>query len=178
MKTLALLLLLPAVVTPALAEDEILKKFLPATDGVRACWSSDFSHKPAGQKVIGLQLNMQVEDDREENDRFLWNFELVATQTDAPKASGIGNCLENEDGTIYCGIECEGGGVDVTLLDNGNVNVSLEDSGYIRLLTCGYSGERVDLRAGPYDKNYELVALPVEQCPEVINLGDDLPWID
>jgi hypothetical protein len=63
MKTLALLVL-PVLITPAFAEDEILEKFLPATDGVRACWSSNFPDKPAGQKVTSLQLNMQVEDDR------------------------------------------------------------------------------------------------------------------
>jgi hypothetical protein len=175
MKTLALLLLLPVLITPVLAEDEILEKFLPATDGVRACWGSDFPDRPAGQKVTAMQLNMQVEDDRQENDRFLWNFELVATQTDSPKASGIGNCLSSYEGEpISCGIECDGGGVHVTLLPSGNISVDLEAVGYIRLLTCGAEGERVSLKSGPHDKVYELAALPVEQCPEVINHGDDL----
>ena len=178
MKKLAFLVAL--IATPALAqEDSILEKFLPATDGVRACWGSDFPDKPAGQKATQMQLNMQVEDDREENDRYLWNFELVATQTDAPRASAIGNCIGSyPDKPISCGVECDGGGVHVTLLPSGNISVDLETVGFIRLLTCGADGEEVTLRAGEFDKTYKLAALPVEQCPEVINVGDDLMGLE
>jgi hypothetical protein len=66
----------------------------------------------------------------------------------------------------------------VTLLESGNVSVDLETAGFIRLLACGTDGDRVVLEAGPFDKTYELAALPAEQCPEVINPGDDLSGVD
>ncbi len=70
-----------------------------------------------------------------------------------------------QDGKIFCGVECDGGGVFVTRREDGSLMVSFDDMWGIRMSdSCGEE-EGVEFKPGKDDKAFRLDPLPVSQCP-------------
>lgn len=176
LSVLALLLLAPLT---AVAEDfGTLTTFLEPRDGALACWdrtySADHLAKHPDQKVEAMKFTLEY-DEIEPNEDWVdghkaYYFELQAKLRGKPgRARAVGDCFFTPDKVIFCGIECDGGGVAVSRAKNGeDLFIDLERSGYIRMTySCGVDDgqeETINLEPEPDDRNFLLQPLPVSQC--------------
>lgn len=156
-----------------------LAKLVPPRDGERACFSRayDAKHLQAhpDQKVarIDFTLSYYIHEPDEywpqgqRNYYFRLQAELRDRKASRP-LSAAGECSPSADGKgIWCGVECDGGGVVIERRDGGKLLVDLEATGRIRM-TEGCDGEEedsVDLVPGKDDKTFLLAPLAAAQCP-------------
>lgn len=156
-----------------LEHDGLLPTFVRPEHGAKACWARTYgAEHMAGlpdQKVAAMSLSLQFkrEASRWSDERNMYNYHLDVRFRDGRKARALGNCLPEGDKGIWCGVECDGGSVDVYHAEEGAIVVDLEASGFIRLQYCGEDAERIVLRPGTADRQFRLLPLPEAECPEV-----------
>jgi hypothetical protein len=163
-------LLLCAV--PVLAGE--LRDFVAARDGASACWGrvydTDHLAKHPDQQVKAMSLTVTFMKETEFADaQYAFRLEAELRGGIAGEQSGV---CSNQDGQVFCGVDCDGGGVYVSRRGDGNVLIDLETIGSIWMVTaCGEDdGEQEGfmLKSGVDDKEFLLSPLPAKACKPVV----------
>lgn len=150
-----------------------LDAFVAAKDGASSCWSrvydADHLAKHPDQKVKAMSLAVTyMEETAESAEQYVFRMEAELRGGVAGKQ--FGNCYAQE-GKMFCGVDCDGGGVYVSSRNNGNVLVDLETIGSMWMVTgCGEDEgeeEGFSLQSGVDDKEFLLSALPAKACKAV-----------
>ncbi|SEQ53958.1 hypothetical protein SAMN05428969_3439 [Devosia sp. YR412] len=146
-----------------------LDSFVAASDGATNCWSRayDAKHMAAhpDQQVVAMDLAvtfMAQSDIGPEQ----YVFRLEATMRDGTQGQAVGPCMADGN-EMWCGVECDGGGVYVSTRSGGNVLVDLERRGSIWMSTsCGDENfdEGFSLDSGRDDKQFLLSQLLPQFC--------------
>ena len=146
-----------------------LDAFVAASDGASACWSRqyDAAHLAAHphQQVTAMDFTVSYWDETAINPA-QYVFRLEADLRDGTHGTAIGPCSAEGD-TMWCGVECDGGGVYISSRSGGNVLVDLERIGNIAMTNgCAEAilDEGFSLQSGVDDKQFLLHALPPRQC--------------
>lgn len=180
---LAAVLLIGAGVLPGFAQtvepgrEGPLADIVQPTDGARACYSRvyDAAHLKAHphQQIteMSFRLAYYIHDPDETYPKGQRNyyFELAAKRRgDSRRLTAGGECAPTETGSIFCGVECDGGGVGLAASGKHKVLVDLEAAGRLRMtLSCGgdEEGEGVVLEPGRDDKTFLLGRVADADCP-------------
>lgn len=147
-----------------------LRALFPAEINVPACYARTYDAKHLAdhpqQKVTAMELRLVLrtvgsDDDSARGHLFQMRVKMRGSK---PIMSGVGPCMV-EGGKVFCGIECDGGGVFAKKRDDGSLVVSFDDMWGIRLSDgCGEEEEeRAELLPGKDDKAFRLD--PVANCP-------------
>jgi hypothetical protein len=125
-----------------------LEDFVPAESGASACWQRlyDEAHLAGhpDQQVTAMTLLMSYLT-FEDGSEGMHYFGLDVSLRDGRKGSTSGGCWLSE-GTVRCGVDCDGGGLVLSRNADGSVLADLDAYGYIRIESeCG--GARASRRA-------------------------------
>ena len=147
-----------------------LDDFVPAEAGASACWQRlyDETHLDGhpDQQVTAMTLLMSylTFEDGSEGMRY---FGLDVSLRDGRKGTTSGGCWLSE-GTVRCGVDCDGGGLVLTRNGDGSVLADLEAYGYISLESeCGGGEgelESFPLEPGLDDKQFLLLPADAKLC--------------
>ena len=146
-----------------------LTDFVPAEDGAAACWQRvyDGAHLAAhpDQQVTAMTLSMTFEK-YDAADTGMHYFAVDVALRDGRKGTTAGGCWVY-DGAVRCGVDCDGGGLELSLDGSGNLRADLEAYGYVRIESeCG-GGEEADtfeLLPGIDDKLFLLHRAEAKVC--------------
>lgn len=145
----------------AVVADE-LTDLVPAETGAAACWQRIYdaphlaAHPDQQVAAMTLSLNFAAYDD---TDPGMHYFGMDVTLRDGRRGETGGACRTNDDGRVNCGVECDGGGVQIRLRPDGSLLADLEAYGFIRVEgECASSGEgsSFSLEPGLDDKQFLL----------------------
>lgn len=152
-----------------------LATLVPPRDGARACYFRvyDAAHlaKHPRQKVTEMRFRLAYH--VHEPDQFFpagqrnYYFQLDARLRDQKKMlSASGECML-QDGQIFCGVECDGGGVMIDRSRRDRLLVDLESVGRIRMAPPCDDGEEegYDLLPGEDDRTFLLDGDLASACP-------------
>ncbi|MDH4987555.1 hypothetical protein QEZ47_18940 [Aminobacter anthyllidis] len=155
-----------------------LANFIPPAAGARACFGRvyDAAHLKAHpqQRVTEMQFRLAyyIHDPDEFSPKGQRNyyFEVLARLRGhkQPKPlTAMGECRPTEDGkAIFCGVDCDGGGVMVKRSGDGKIMVDLEALGRLRMtVDCGEDEDGIEVTSGADDKRFLLSKLPDAECP-------------
>lgn len=155
-----------------------LANFAPPADGARACFSRiyDAEHLRKHPKQTVTEIQFRIAYYVHEPDAYFprgqrnYYFRLEAKVKGlGRKLSTGGECGLAEDGRkIFCGVECDGGGVMVSrAARQDQILVDLKATGRLRMtLGCDADEEdALELTPGADDKSFLLAAVPVASCP-------------
>jgi hypothetical protein len=152
-----------------------LKRLVPPGKDSRLCVARtyDAEHLQAHpkQRVTDMTLSIRYtplseedatliakDDGGIEKQYFRYDFLLAAKTRDRKETLyASGDCSSAQG--IGCGVDCDGGGIDIEPVEggNGSILVRISDSGYIRMsFGCGGEEHEVDLKAGEDDKVFRL----------------------
>ena len=146
-----------------------LDAFVDARDGATTCWSRayDGRHMAAHPDQQVTAMDLAVTYMAESNiGPAQYVFRLEAQMRDGRRGEAIGPCMADGD-QMWCGVECDGGGVYVSTRSGGNVVVDLERRGAIWMSTgCGEENfeEGFSLQSGLDDKQFLLSELLPQFC--------------
>jgi hypothetical protein len=171
-----------AATGPAAAEDAPyakLKAFLPPAPDAKACYVRIYDAKHLEQHpkqrvtemILFLRCTILSEDEAviEATDDggtkkhyFDYDFTLAAKVRDRSETLyAAGDCAAAE--AIGCGVDCNGGGVEVEPAAGGNDTILVKLERIRMTLGCS-DGEDFELEAGEDDKVFKLAKSPVETC--------------
>jgi hypothetical protein len=173
--TMLLLALCPVAApadTVAVGKEGRLLQVLKAEPGARACFRRvyDAKHLKAHPKQTVTEMEFRLAYHKFPADEFYpqgqrnYYFDLlVKRRGHAETASGGGECAPQGD-KIFCGVECDGGGLNLEPV-NGGVRLSFGDMWGIRLSEgCDETDEgNAELTPGADDKTFLLT--PIADCP-------------
>lgn len=153
-----------------------LASFAPPTAGARACFRRQYdqAHLGAHPRQQVTEMEFRIAYYIHEPDEFSpkgqrnYYFEILAKLRGQKQSlTAMGECTNAEGGDIFCGVECDGGGVNVKRTDGGKVLVDLESLGRLRMtLGCGEDeADSIELTPGKDDKRFLLSRLPDAECP-------------
>jgi uncharacterized protein YodC (DUF2158 family) len=151
----------PTLAVSSVAAEE-LTSFVQAQAGTYKCWSRQYSESHLAehpdQLVTAMDFTLQFDQDFQ-------FFELNATLRGGQTGQSTGTCSEYE-GVISCGVDCDGGSVDLTHGADGKVMLDLTRSGYIRMTdSCGEDeADGFSLEAGIDDKQFLLGPVRGKAC--------------
>jgi uncharacterized protein YodC (DUF2158 family) len=151
----------PALAVSSVAAEE-LTSFVQAQEGAYKCWSRQYSDAHLAQHpdqlVTAMDFTLQFDQD-------FHFFELNATLRGGQTGQSTGTCSEYE-GVISCGVDCDGGSVDLSHDADGKVMLDLTRSGYIRMTdSCGEDeAGGFALEAGKDDKEFLLSPVGGKAC--------------
>lgn len=168
--------------TPALAQDarteRIFAPFVKAEPGARACWrrqySADHLAQHPDQLVTDIEFRLAYEvfgpEQGFDEPVHARPFQLlVSRRGDDRRLVAAGDCLSQPDGRIFCGIECDGGGVYLRERTQGRILIGFEDMWGIAVSECGSDhedGYAEPLEPGKDDKEFLLSRVGDAQCPQ------------
>lgn len=180
-----LALLLSAPAAPGLAQaiepgaEGKLAALVKPRAGARACWARTYDRKHLDahphQKVTEMRFRLAYH--VFPPDRYFpkgqrnYYFELQARlrgHSGGKPLEASGECSPTEDGKgIWCGVECDGGGVMISRRDGGKLLVDLQSTGRIRMTEgCDESDEDgIDLEPGRDDRAFLLSPVEAAECP-------------
>lgn len=187
---LFLLALLLAISAATAADDNALyaklRALVPPGENSRLCASRvyDAEHlkQHPKQQVTAMTLSIRYTPLKEdeailvakgerdiEKQYFRYDFLLAAKTRDRKKTLfASGDCSSAEG--IGCGVDCDGGGIDIEPVPGGNGSIfaRISDSGYIRM-SFGCSGDLhdSDLKAGEDDKVFRLDKADAAICDTI-----------
>lgn len=170
------LLLLPGAalaqaITPG-KEGELAKIVAPK-DGEVACFSRSYDKKHLtahpNQQVTDVQFRLTYYQHEPDGNfpkgQRNYYFQMLAKTRNHPKRlTAMGECGPKGSG-IFCGVECDGGGVMLKRRDGGKLLVDLEAMGRIRMSESCDDEEGVEIESGKDDKTFLLDPLKASQCP-------------
>ncbi|AMS40280.1 hypothetical protein AA2016_1346 [Aminobacter aminovorans] len=160
-----------------------LANFIPPEAGARACFGRiyDEAHLKAHPKQQVTEMQFRIAYYIHEPDAFYpkgqrnYYFEVLARlrgHKQAKPLSAMGECSPSDDGkSIFCGVDCDGGGVMVKRSVGGKIVVDLEALGRLRMTSdCGEDEEGgVELLSGADDKRFLLSKQASSECPAYDN---------
>lgn len=154
---------------------DALATFVAPQEGAKACWAvtydADFLAKHPNQQVKHLAMAMHYRREAPESDgdetRLLALYALSVEFRDGRRGKALGNCLPGDGGAIWCGVECDGGSVDVRHGPEGSLILDLSRTKQIRLQYCGDAGEKIFLRASGDVQSYALTPVNRDKCPDI-----------
>lgn len=158
-------------VVPVLAPE--LAALFPAEANATLCYARkyDASHMAAhpDQKVTGITIRLVNRLVTDESDDMAQGtlFQLeVRRRGDRETLEASGPCMV-EGGKVFCGVECDGGGLYAKKRDDGSLLLSFDDMWGIRMTPdCGDEEEDAkELLPGKDDKAFRLDPLPASACP-------------
>jgi hypothetical protein len=157
-----------------------LKALLPPAPDARACYVRTYDAKHLEQHpkqrvtemILFIRYTILGEDEAHlvatddgglEKQYFDYDFTLAAKVRDRSETLyASGDCTSAQG--IGCGVDCDGGGVEVEPVAGSNNDTILVKLERIRMtLGCG-EGDDVELEAGDDDKVFKLAKGPVETC--------------
>ena len=150
-----------------------LTDFVPAEPGASACWqriySPDHLADHPDQQVTAMTFAMNfLKYDAE--DAGLHYFGVDVTLRDGRSGTTGGGCWVY-DGVVRCGVDCDGGGMELSLDDAGNLRADLDAYGYMRVESeCG-GGEEMEtfeLLPGVDDKLFLLHRADAKLCKALL----------
>lgn len=182
--------LIAVICTPATGqeikpgEEGALGLLLAPEQGAHACWrriySKDHLARHPAQTVADIEFRLTYQTFGPDGDfpepLHSYFFQLLAKRRGAEKhLQAIGNCMIRQDGRVFCGVECDGGGVYVRPKeDAGRILVSFDEMWGIALSECGEETEEPDavpLEPGMDDKSFLLGRLDDASCPAYEDWG-------
>lgn len=164
----------PAGAQPVMpGEEGELVNFLPPEVGRRVCYARVYSQqhlaKHPKQKVAEIQFRLTYyrhePDDYTPQGQRNYYFEVLARlrgQNDL--MTSMGECTP-AGSSIFCGVDCDGGGVNVTRRPPDKILVSLAEMGRLRMTNGCDESDSVDLEAGEDDKEFLLTKTEDASCP-------------
>ena len=172
---LAMLILTVAAFSQAIApgEEGPLKEILPPEPGTQICFarSYDAAHlaKHPKQKVTDIKFHLayykhEVDEGYPDGQRNYYFALLAKRRGETQFATAFGECSTYE-GNIRCGVDCDGGGVNIAKSGDG-ISIAFGDSWGISLTNeCG-SGDVAApaLEPGEDDKEFRLTKS--DDCPK------------
>jgi len=164
------LMAITVLCAPALAGE--LDAFVPPQDGATVCWSRlyDAAHltQHPEQKVSQMGLALTYHGPANDLGEY-YQFRLEAQLRDGTRGFATGPC-EARNGKMWCGVECDGGGVAVGLRNGGAVLLDLTETGYIRLAeSCdAEEADGFELMAGRDDRTFLLGGASAKECKAMI----------
>ena len=176
---LGALALAGALSAPALAqvvapgEEGELANFLPPRPDTQICYArkygADHLQAHPAQTVTEIAFRLayyrhEPDDTYKEGQRNYYFAMLAKRRSDAKALTAFGECRPNGD-RIWCGVECDGGGVGVSRKPGDKVLVSLGEDGRIRMSEGCDEEEAVDLEAGADDREFLLGRVEGAACP-------------
>jgi hypothetical protein len=164
MKRLMLSILATLACTAVPAQDLAVA----ARDGESGCWRRDYdpAHLAAhpDQQVTAMALAIVYRDRGDGLPYYAYGLE--ASLRDGWRGMAQSTC-HPYGAVLRCSVDCDGGGVDVSRRDNGDVLVDLEAVGYI-VLTGGCGAEEgeetFELTPGKDDRQFLLHAADAKLC--------------
>ena len=157
--------------TPALADT--LENFLPPKEGATACFRRIYDaghlekHKDQTVTEIRFRIAYAVFWDEEygEQARY-YAFQLLAKRRgDDRELKTSGTCSKNSEGRIFCGVECDGGGLYFEPRSAQSIVLEFGDSdGILMSASCSEDENTEVLRPGKDDKSFRLDRLPSTHC--------------
>ena len=167
----ACLCFVPVIALPALAGE--LDAFVAAEDGALSCWSrvydADHLASHPDQMVSAMTFGVSYMAETSEFGE-QYSFWLEASLRDGARGYTTGPC-NAYDGKMWCGVECDGGGIYVEARADGDVLIDLETHGYIRMSgSCGSSDENgiSGLESGKDDKLFLLQPTASKACKAAV----------
>ncbi|WP_269931457.1 hypothetical protein [Aminobacter sp. HY435] len=156
-----------------------LASFVSPQAGARACFRRvyDQAHLKGHPKQAVTEMQFRIAYYIHDPDEFApkgqrnYYFQLLAKLRDTKQAkplSAMGECSPTADGkAIFCGVDCDGGGVKVKRNDAGKILVDLEAIGRLRMTAdCGEDEDNAfELTSGTDDKRFLLSQVPDSECP-------------
>ncbi|MFZ1680222.1 MAG: hypothetical protein WAT70_04320, partial [Rhizobiaceae bacterium] len=150
-----------------------LAALFPAEPNVPACYGRAYDARhlaqhPA-QQVTGIAMRFVQRESGADPDipgvGHLFQLQ-VKRRGDARFLKALGPCMA-EDGRVFCGVECDGGGLYAKKRDDGALILSFDESWGIRMTTTCDEDEAdaAELLPGADDKVFRLDPLPASQCP-------------
>jgi hypothetical protein len=158
--------------TVAPGEEGALKEILPPTPGEHICFARayDAAHLKAHPKQTVSYIEFRLAYYRHDPDANFpegqrdYYFDLRAKRKGSADMASTGGECNSREGTIFCGVDCDGGGVFLKKGDAG-VTLSFGDMRGISMSSeCGGGEEGgADLLPGQDDKEFKLTK--IEACP-------------
>ncbi|MGH6734946.1 MAG: hypothetical protein ACRECX_02545 [Methyloceanibacter sp.] len=175
-----LLFCMTGVVGTALAEDAAgakIEALLPPNPGAEVCYArvydADHLKRHPKQRVTEMIFSLRYltfeenEDGTPEEANYQYWFTLAAKLRGNPEMHYANGACGSSSGVIGCGVECDGGGIELEPRADGDLLARLErdgGEGFIRLTPgCG-DEEGVTLEAGEDDKVFKLPKVPEATC--------------
>ncbi len=159
-------------------EEGALGQLLAPRDDARACWRRSYSKDHlAGhplQTVADIEFRLAYKtfgpDDDYPEQLHSYLFQLLVQRRGAEKRlQAGGNCWLERDDRVFCGVECDGGGIFVRQrAEAGRILVSFDEMWGIALSECGEETgepEAVPLEPGRDDKSFLLARVDDAACP-------------
>ena len=157
-------------------EERQIADLLPPVPGARICFARDYdeahlkAHPDQRVRSMGLRLAYYAHDPDQYDPKGQRNyhFELsTVLREDDRELSAGGDCVPADDGrNIWCGVECDGGGVLIRrAAAKGKILVDLGSTGRIRMSEGCDDEAGMDLEPGSDDKLFLLSELPAPSCP-------------
>ncbi|MHA6298810.1 hypothetical protein [Devosia sp. CAU 1758] len=172
MKAKAILAGIVTLVTGTVLAAE-LTEFVPAEDGAAACWQRvyDGEHLAAhpDQQVTAMTLSMSFEK-YDAADSGMHYFAVDVALRDGRRGTTAGGCWVY-DGAARCGVDCDGGGMELALDGTGNLLADLDAYGYMRVESeCGggEEAETFELLPGIDDKLFLLHRAEAKVCKSLL----------
>lgn len=158
---IASMALLPAA---AFAQSRDLFAGLSPGDGICFGRTYDRAHlaKHPHQQVTSMDMSFGVSPKTEFGDSFNI-FQMDVTLRDGTSGTARGECRSEGD-AMFCGVDCDGGGVFIKLRNADQMLVDLERKGTIAMsYSCGEE-EGFPLQSGRDDKTFLLTRMPPQFC--------------
>jgi hypothetical protein len=150
-----------------------LADFVPAETDATSCWQRIYSEAHLAshpdQQVTAMTLLMSYEQ-FEDTSEGMHYFGVDVALRDGRKGTTGGGCWLS-DGAVRCGVDCDGGGLELSLNADGSVLADLEAYGYIRIDSeCGggEGAESFPLEPGLDDKQFLLHVADAKQCKALL----------
>lgn len=170
--TLILLLAAPAMAgTVEPGKEGPLAGIVPPSPGAHACFKRVYDEKHLAahpkQSVREIEFRLayhrfEADENYPQGQRNYYFDLLVRRKGEAGRASGGGECSPTDSG-IFCGIDCDGGGIFLKQ-DRQGILLEFGDMWGIRMGSeCGGGGEGADLVPGGDDRSFKLTR--IEACP-------------
>jgi hypothetical protein len=179
LRNCALVLALAMSASSALAQsiesgrEGVLADILAPTPGKRICYARRYSkdHLEAHPKQKVSEIRFQLAYHKHQPDADYPNgmrnyyFRLIAKLRGSSRTySTTGECSASGS-NIFCGVECDGGGVNIRARQPNKLLVFFGDSDEIRMADGCDEGDSLQLKAGADDKEFLLSAVPQDACP-------------
>jgi hypothetical protein len=164
----------PAGAQPVMpGEEGELVNFLPPEVGRRVCYARIYSQEHLAQhpkqKVAEIQFRLtyyrhEPDDYAPQGQRNYYFEVLVRLRGEKDTMTSMGECTPNGS-SIFCGVDCDGGGVEVTRRPPDKILVSLVEMGRLRMTNGCDESDSVDLEARKDDKEFLLTKTDDPSCP-------------
>ncbi len=158
---------------PAAPESPELAALFPSQPNVPACFGRVYDAKHLAQhpdqKVTAIAMRLVNRDAGADPavPGVGHLFQLQVKRRDEGRVlKALGPCMA-EGGRVFCGVECDGGGLYARKRDDGALILSFDDMWGIRMTTTCDEDEAdaAELLPGADDKSFRLDPLPASQCP-------------